>query len=351
MAGMRARIRVIYREKPSKVLHTQTLLPRRKPSPGAASYLDKEDVTSPSHIGTVGLTFQIANRRDKSISVSIKACIYLRILPAPHDLQAKSVVFRLSKDARAVIMRHRREALRAAETDNRELLGGEGKRSAAWQAIKEEVTERARAAALKELGIAAGSLNGTSQRDTIVSVLPEQDDLGSDDPSVSDEPAQSDASDANDAAAGDGTEIEKAGSNAGSAESDTLRIFEFEVKPGAAHAPPTVLTEPEQIPQKWVRIPVDFGRLRIDLAQDEAAIQQHVAAFNVSMKQSIDAWASNPDGEVGGLFWGFPAGSGSHALFIEEHSVFGFGNWKQLRVGYLVVGIFADSNQIAMRFK
>src|ERR1700751_2730186 len=65
--------RVIYREKPSKVLHTQTLLPRRKPSPGAASYLDKEDVTSPSHIGTVGLTFQIANRRNKSISVSIKA--------------------------------------------------------------------------------------------------------------------------------------------------------------------------------------------------------------------------------------------------------------------------------------
>jgi hypothetical protein len=317
--------RVIYREKPSKVLHTQTLLPRRKPSPGAASYLDKEDVTSPSHIGTVGLTFQIADRRDKSISVSIKACIYLRILPTLPDLQAKSVVFRLSKDARAVIMRHRREALRAAETDNRELLGGEGKKSAAWQAIKEEVTERARAAALKELGIAAGSLNGTSQRETIVSVLPEQDDFGSDDPSVSDEPAQTDASDANDAAAGDGTEIEKAGRNAGSAESDTLRIFEFEVKPGAAHAPPTVLTEPEQIPQKWVRIPVDFGRLRIDLDQDEAAIQRHVAAFNVSMKQSIEnainAWASNPDGEVGGLLWGFPAGSGSHSQRITPADV------------------------------
>ncbi len=171
--------RIIYREKPSKVLHTQTLLPRRVPSPGAATYLDKEDVTSPSYIGTVGLTFQIANRRDKSISVSIKACIYLRILPTLHDLQAKSVVFRLSKDARAVIMRHRREALRAAEANNRELLGGEGKKSAAWRAIKEEASERARAAALKELGITAVALSSTSQGESIVSVPPEPDHLGS----------------------------------------------------------------------------------------------------------------------------------------------------------------------------
>src|SRR5436190_24288617 len=62
--------RIIYREKPSKLLLTQTLLPRRKPSPGAATYMDKEDVTSPSHVGTVGMTFQIADRRDKSIKAS-----------------------------------------------------------------------------------------------------------------------------------------------------------------------------------------------------------------------------------------------------------------------------------------
>src|SRR5262245_20046807 len=67
--------RIIYREKPAKVLHAQTLLPRRKPSATASSYLEKDDVTSPAHIGTVGLTFQIANRQDRSISVAIQACI------------------------------------------------------------------------------------------------------------------------------------------------------------------------------------------------------------------------------------------------------------------------------------
>jgi hypothetical protein len=34
--------RIIYREKPSKVIHTQHLLPRRKPSATAATYAEKD---------------------------------------------------------------------------------------------------------------------------------------------------------------------------------------------------------------------------------------------------------------------------------------------------------------------
>jgi hypothetical protein len=325
--------RIIYREKPSKVLNTQTLLPRRKPSPGAASYLDKEDVTSPSHIGTVGLTCQIANRRDRAMSVLVKACIYLRILPSERDLLTDSVVFRLSKSARSVIMRHRREALRKAEEENREALGDEGKRSAAWQAIKERVTEQAQSAALVELGIPPGSLNPTLQREAIVSVLPEQDDEARvDDPSLSTEPADVTPAEAPDVeTAGDGTDIEEASTSdrTGIADSDTLRTLEFVVSPGARNAPPVVLTEREQIPQKWVRLPIDFGVLRIDLSQSDAAIDQTIAAFNNGMKQRIDdainAWASDSDPEVGGLLWGFPAGSGSHSQRVTPADVVAWG--------------------------
>jgi hypothetical protein len=145
--------RVIYREKPSKVLHAQNLLPRRKPSATAASYLEKDDVTSPAHIGTVGLTFQIANRHDRSISVAIRACIYLRVLPSTADLSASPVVFRLSKQARSVILRHRRDALRRAEEQNRAVLGDEGRKSATWLEIKNRATEEAQNSALLELGI------------------------------------------------------------------------------------------------------------------------------------------------------------------------------------------------------
>lgn len=318
--------RIVYREKPSKLLLTQTLLPRRKPSPGAATCMDKEDVTSPSHVGTVGMTFQIADRRDRSIAVSPKACIYLRILPSVEDLQHRSVVFRLSRDARSVIMRHRRDALRDAEIENRDLLGAEGKKSAAWQAIKEAATEKAQIAALAELGIASTVLREVPKREALVSVLPDSDEGGAhDDPSVSDESASDDAADDGATTDGDGTDIEKSGNNAGSAESDTLRIFEFEVRPGAPHPPPAVLTEPEQIPQKWIRVPVNFGTLRIDLSRDDAAIEQAIAAFNDSMKKAIDdaidAWAVDPDAASGGLLWGFPGGRGSHSQRVTPADV------------------------------
>jgi hypothetical protein len=64
--------RIIYREKPSRVIHTQHLLPRRQPSSVAVTYAEKDDVTSPVHIGTAGLTFQIADRMHAAITVSIR---------------------------------------------------------------------------------------------------------------------------------------------------------------------------------------------------------------------------------------------------------------------------------------
>lgn len=324
--------RVIYREKPAKVLHSQTLLPRRKPSPAAASYLDKEDVTSPSHIGTVGMTFQIANRRDRALSVFIKACIYLRILPTVQDLQSDPVVFRLSKDARSVILRHRREALRDAEEESRQLLGSEGKKSAAWQAIKEEATRRAQATALRELGVSPATLKEVPQREAVVSVLPEQDEDRSsiEDPSLSDEPVNPNPGSDSDAKPGDGVDLEKMSGSTASAESDTLRTIEFIVKPGATNAPPVVLTEREQIPQKWLRVPVDFGQLRIDLSKSDSAIQQDVAAFNAAMKKRIDevidAWASDADPNIGGRLWGFPAGSGTRSERVTPADVVDWGN-------------------------
>jgi hypothetical protein len=209
----------------------------------------------------------------------------------------------------------------------------EGKKSAAWQAIKKRATEQAQNAALVELGIPPGSLNPTLQREAIVSVLPEQDDEPRvDDPSVSTEPEDVAPAEAPDVeTAGDGTDIEEAstGNRTGIADSDTLRTLEFVVSPGAPNAPPVVLTERKQIPQKWVRLPIDFGVLRIDLSLTDDAIDRTVAAFNTAMKQriedAINAWAADPDPEVGGLLWGFPAGSGSHSQRVTPTDVVTWG--------------------------
>lgn len=258
--------RIIYREKPSKVIHTQHLLPRRRPSSTAATYAEKDDVTSPAHIGTVGLTFQIADRADKAITVAIRACIYLRMLPSKEDLSASKVVFRLSKDARSVILRHRREALRAAEDENRAILGDEGRKSPAWLAIKNRVTEEAESAALLELGIAPAVLNSPAREDVLVSILAEEDESPAlDDPAVNDDPDSSGEEVPQSGSAEGSSEtaigsIEARDGGAATADSDTLRTFEFKVGPGATDAPPNALIEREQIPQKWLRVPLDLTR-------------------------------------------------------------------------------------------
>src|SRR6516162_6752243 len=326
--------RVIYREKPAKVLHTQFLLPRRKLSATAISYLEKDDVSSPAHIGTVGLSFQIANWRDKTISVHVRACIYVRILPSTADLIARPVVFRLSKQARSIILRHLRDALRRAEEENEAILGVEGRKSAAWLAIKNSASDAAENDALVEMGISLSSLSGIERREAVVSVLPEQDELpADDDPSVSLElgahhiTASDVVADVADPA---GTAIDErrpagAHDSAPTGDSDTLKIFEFVVKPGGSNAPPEILIEREHIPQKWLRIPVNFGTLVIDLSRDAAFIDTCIADFNAHMRhrleEVIDAWEKDPDPQFGGVQWAFPAGSGTRSRMITPAEV------------------------------
>jgi hypothetical protein len=260
--------RLIYREKPAKVLHTQFLLPRRKASGTATTYQEREDISSPAHISTLGISFQIADRRDRIISVSIKACIYVRILPSTADLAAKPVIFRLSKQARSVILRHRREALSRTREANKEVLEQEGPQSPAWLEIKNAAMETAEIGALEELGVAPASLNALNTQESVVSILPERDEApNSDDPTVSAEVASetaaaddivADAGDASGAALeNERTVGPREGATVG--DSDTLKVFEFIVSPGAMRAPPEILTEREQMPQKWLRLPSTSG--------------------------------------------------------------------------------------------
>ncbi len=322
---------IIFREKPSRVIHTQHLLPRRRPSATAATYEEKDDVTSPAHIGTAGLTFQIADRTNRGLAISLRACIYLRMLPSTEELSSSKVVFRLSKNARSVILRHRREALRRAEEDSKAKLGEEGRRNPAWVEIKNRATAEAENAALLELGIAPTVLNSSARQDALVSILVEEDEAPTaDDPAVSDDPKASHG-EVPGASADDplpDAAIESVNPNARgapTADSDTLKVFEFKVGPGAAGAPPDALIEREQIPQKWLRVPLNLGTLRIDLSLSPEAIDQSIADFNAEMQRrvesTIDAWEADEDAETGGLLWGFPAGSGMRSRTIVPAEV------------------------------
>jgi Lhr-like helicase len=330
--------RIIYREKPSRVIHTQHILPRRQPSTVALTYAEKDDVTSPVHVGTVGLTFQIAARTHAAITVGLKACIYLRMLPSPADLSAAKVVFRLSKNARSVILRHRREALKRAEDENRAVLGDEGRKSPQWLEIKNRATEEAETNALLELGITGVVLQSPTRQDVLVSMLAEGDEEPtSDDPAVEEEPGTTaDASEqpadglSDTALDADEQTIQTTGGGDG----DTLKAFEFAVAPGDGNAPPDALIEREQIPQKWLRVPVDLGAFRIDLSRSASDIDRDLAAFNAEMVRRvetvIDAWQADADQNTGGLLWGFPGGRGTQSRTIIPADVV---EWDQTLAG------------------
>src|SRR5260221_6851653 len=111
------------------------------------------------------------------------------MLPSKEGLLASKGVFRLSMNARSVILRHRREVLRVAENDNRAILGDDGRKSPAWLDIKNRVTEEAERAALLELGIVPAILESPEREDVLVSILAEGDEAPAmDDPAVNDDP-------------------------------------------------------------------------------------------------------------------------------------------------------------------
>lgn len=328
LRGASTESRVIYREKPAKVLHTQNLLPRRKPSSAATSYMEKDDVTSPAHIGTVGLTFQIADRRDKSLTIAARCCVYVRVLPSPNDLTATPVRFRIATHARSVILRHRREFLRRAEEENRAVLSDESSKNALWPEIKKRAAEEAQRQALLELGISPTSVNSLRKEEILVSTLGEEDEApGADDPSADDTPGLAvehleevakEASIPLDVSRGNGSHRE-------AEDADSLTSYEFIVAPGASNAPPEVLIECEHIPHKWVRIPVDLGTVAINLAKTGDAIDHDIAEFNALMRgrveAAIDRWENDPDPQLGGSLWAFPAGTGTHTRTVTPAEI------------------------------
>src|SRR5205085_1729677 len=144
---------------------------------------------------------------------------------------SSKVVFRLAKSARSVILRHRRDALRRAEEDNRAILGDEGRKSPAWLEIKNRVTEEAESAALLELGITPTILQSPTRQDALVSILSEEDEApAADDPAVNSDPESGEAGAANEDQSDAAVDsINSAARGAATADSDTLKAFEFKV--------------------------------------------------------------------------------------------------------------------------
>jgi hypothetical protein len=84
------------------------------------------------------------------------------------------------------------------------------------------------------------------------------------------------------------------------------------VTPGAARAsvPDDAQVDPAEIPQKWLRLDVDWPELILDPAADAEAIgracEAHRGPMLANLRERLQEWAQDSDPETGGLLWGFP---------------------------------------------
>jgi hypothetical protein len=68
--------------------------------------------------------------------------------------------------------------------------------------------------------------------------------------------------------------------------------------------------DPAEIPQKWLRLEIDWPELVLDPAADAGtmrrACEAHRGLMLAKLQERLQAWSQDPDPETGGLLWGFP---------------------------------------------
>ncbi len=304
---------IILDGKPSKVLSAAFLLPaNRAPRSEEDEIGQANDAVTPIHVATVGLAFQVAARPEIRVLVRPQGSIYVRMLPTEDELRARPIAFRLSQDLQRELAGLRREYVARARAANEELLSREGPASPEWRRIKAEAVRAAREELQRRISISIESAEPEATGEEIAAletvraaVLAGQEPRGPAlqvvdglDVSVLEEStAQADASMLQ--TDEDGDQVETARLN---------------VYPGKLDAPPDEVVLPAEVPQKWLRLEVDFPALEIDLAlpPDSRArlLDEYAEQLYRAVQTRVANWERDPDPATGGQLWAFPAPDG-----------------------------------------
>ena len=115
---------VIHGDAPSRMLAAGMLLPACRRISGDGSGGISGDATSPIHIASVGMSFQIARDVPGTFRVKPRGSVYVRVLPSAGDLAIQGVSFGLRKEVRSSLRRRKREILEKSQTRIRDTSDG-----------------------------------------------------------------------------------------------------------------------------------------------------------------------------------------------------------------------------------
>jgi hypothetical protein len=234
------------------------------------------------------------------------------MLPSASDLAAFPVPFGLDSDIRRDLRTHKKDALRKLrEIENIPERGATEDQRKRLSQLRMIAAQQAREAVARERGF-AGTLDSAARTDAVLageeadiasalaSIVPneraESSSIESSDAALSEEEAQAAASDIKNPAA----------------EREDAETLVWEVRPGdaASVVPPDNLVQLAEIPQKWLRLEVDWPELVLDPSISGSDIlrlcEDHRIAMERALRDRLRAWLSDGDPETGGVAWAFP---------------------------------------------
>lgn len=263
----------LFGARPRSVLNSAFLLPRPE------ELGDGDEVTQPIQIYSHGLEFQVKSGEPVRFTVKPSFQVYVRVLPSTTDLKRPNMElsFRLNDVTRKELQEQTRAALDAAWSELK-AEGGEQNRNKhpKWKETEKRVREEVQ----RKLGL---PVDLRSVRN------PE---------AFSD--SSSPASPASQANQGNGQAVED--ELAAEVEGETVNPEVAAVELKDNHA------QPLDIPQKWVRIPLDVGKLPalvVDASWSPEKLTQELdvcsSELNGAVQLAVAEWAASTQGKDWGI--------------------------------------------------
>ena len=298
--------RIVTNDPATKAFAAGFLLPAMRKARSEEGESVETDITSPIHIATAGMSFQVASDVPGMIEVKPRGSIYVRVLPNAADLAKTGLTFGLRKEHRSELRKLKngliKKKLEEVGLGHQSEVEEERKRIAEIKvkAQQEAFAELARGARLPR------ELVENGKQDALPSVDPVAAAAANATPGAPvDAEAVATLVDLGDA----GLLATEQGPGANEDRSTVV----WTVRPGEGGTlPDERLVDAAEFPQKWLRLDVDWPALSFDPEWSAERLREaclhHADTMQQALNRKLDAWLQAEDlpGEPGGRRWALP---------------------------------------------
>lgn len=307
LTGRGAHGDVLFGDAPSRLLAAGFLLPARRQAAPDTPTGPENDATSPIHLSSIGMSFQIERQAAGEVAVTPQGAVYVRMLPTVEDLVRHPIAFGLHPDARRDLRSRKRDLLKTlCEAEGIPARGATQEQRNRIAELRTEAGRRARSAWATEARLSPIVAESAKQDAVLVG---DEANLAAETIGQA-QPAEFESAEtlATETAAVAASEGDAQGPD--EIEDSETRVWD--VQPGLARetVPPDHLVSAAEIPHKWLRLEVAWPTFRFDPHVDPKSLTEAAAAFagqlSEALRSRVAQWIEDEDASRGGRAWAMP---------------------------------------------